>query len=61
MTASSQDFRLNVAPRKDGKFGYAITRIDRPDWAELSLETFATEEKAYRAGVRALAEHVRHP
>jgi hypothetical protein len=57
MRFDSSNFRLNVTNRRDARFGYAITRTDKPNWVEISLDTFETEDAAYQAGVTALTQH----
>ena len=59
MSVESSNFRLNVTNRRDARFGYAITRTDKPNWLEMSLDTFETENAAYQAGVAALTQHLK--
>ena len=59
MCVDSSKFQLKVTNRRDGKFGYAITRTDKPNWVEISFDTFETKDAAYQAGVAALAQHLK--
>lgn len=39
-------FRMTILNRKDGRYGYVITRADDPLWAEVSLDTFDSFDDA---------------
>jgi hypothetical protein len=50
-------FRIRIESRREGRFGYALIRIDKPDWLERSLDSFATEDEARNAGTKAIDKH----
>jgi hypothetical protein len=47
-------FRMVLQSRGAGRYVYIIGRPDMEDWAEPSLETFATMAEADEAGRRAM-------
>jgi hypothetical protein len=55
---SESKFRMTIQDRS-GRYGYVITRIDKPDWAEASLDTFDSVDDAAVAAGDALERHRR--
>jgi hypothetical protein len=45
---------MTILNRKDGRYGYVITRVDDPLWAEVSLDTFDSFDDASVAAGEAL-------
>ena len=48
------NLRLMLQARGAGRYGYVIGRLDLEEWAEPSLEIFATVAEADEAGRRAM-------
>ena len=54
----TEQFRVIIQAHKHGRYGYILTRLDKPDWAESSFERFNSVEDALAAAKVAQLRHV---
>jgi hypothetical protein len=54
VSSREASLRMILQSRGHGRYGYIIGRPDLEEWAEPSLETFATMAEADEAGRRAM-------